>query len=79
VGRPARAAGPAHPLFDHLQTLSISYFDRHTAGTLISRLTNNVETLDQLVTDGVNALVSSVVTIVSSVVSSSCSTLSSRL
>jgi ABC-type multidrug transport system fused ATPase/permease subunit len=55
-------------LFDHLQTLSISYFDRHGAGTLISRLTNNVEALDQLVTDGVNGLISSVVTIFGAVV-----------
>ena len=55
-------------LFAHVQTLSIGYFDRHSAGSLISRLTNNVETLDRLVTDGVSALVTSVITIVGAVV-----------
>jgi ABC-type multidrug transport system fused ATPase/permease subunit len=55
-------------LFDHLQTLSVGFYDRRREGVLISRLTNNVEQLDQLVTDGVNALVTSAITIAGSVV-----------
>jgi ABC-type multidrug transport system fused ATPase/permease subunit len=55
-------------LFDHLQTLSVSFYDRHPAGVLISRMTNNVEQLDQLVTDGANALVISTLTIVGSLI-----------
>jgi ATP-binding cassette subfamily B protein len=55
-------------LFDQLQRLSVGFFDRHSSGTLISRMTNNVEQLDLLVTDGVNALVTSTVTIVGSLV-----------
>src|SRR5438132_47111 len=39
-------------LFRHLQRLSLGYYERNRAGVIISRLTNAVEPLDQLVTDG---------------------------
>jgi ATP-binding cassette subfamily B protein len=39
-------------LFGHLQRLSLGFFERNRAGVIISRLTNDVEALDQLVTDG---------------------------
>ncbi len=55
-------------LFDHLQRLSVGFYDRHSSGLLVSRMTNNVEQLDQLVTDGVNALVTSIVTVVGSLI-----------
>jgi ATP-binding cassette subfamily B protein len=55
-------------LFDHLQTLSVGFYDRRSEGVLISRLTNNVEQLDGLVTGVVNALVTSAITIAGSVV-----------
>jgi len=32
-------------LFDHLQTLSLSFFDQHTPGELMSRLTNDVDAI----------------------------------
>src|SRR5919202_4171262 len=38
-------------LFHHLQRLSLGFFERNRAGVIISRLTNDVEALDQLVTD----------------------------
>ena len=41
-------------LFRHLQRLSLGYYERNRAGVVISRLTNDVEALDQLVTDGVS-------------------------
>ena len=44
-------------LFHHLQRLSLGYYERNRAGVIISRLTNDVEALDQLVTDGVSSLV----------------------
>ncbi|HWB21532.1 MAG TPA: ABC transporter ATP-binding protein [Gaiellaceae bacterium] len=44
-------------LFRHLQRLSLGFFERNRAGVLISRLTNDVEALDQLVTDGVTSLI----------------------
>jgi ATP-binding cassette subfamily B protein len=44
-------------LFRHLQRLSLGFFERNRAGVIISRLTNDVEAIDQLVTDGVTSLV----------------------
>jgi ATP-binding cassette, subfamily B, bacterial len=44
-------------LFAHLQRLSLGFFERNRAGVIISRLTNDVEAIDQLVTDGVTTLV----------------------
>ena len=43
-------------LFRHLQRLSLGFYERNRAGVLISRLTNDVDALDQLVTDGVTSL-----------------------
>jgi ATP-binding cassette subfamily B protein len=39
-------------LFEHLQSLSIGFYSRNRAGVIISRLTNDVEALDQLISDG---------------------------
>ena len=50
-------------LFDHLQRLSLGFYERNRAGVIISRLTNDVEALDQLVTDGVTTLVQSTLTL----------------
>ncbi|MDP9306820.1 MAG: ABC transporter ATP-binding protein/permease [Actinomycetota bacterium] len=51
-------------LFGHLQRLSLGFFERNRAGVIISRLTNDVEALDQLVTDGVTTLVQSTLTLI---------------
>src|SRR3982751_4849230 len=40
-------------IFGHLQRLSVSYFDRNPAGRLITRVTSDVETLNELFTAGV--------------------------
>jgi len=50
-------------LFGHLQRLSLGFYERNRAGVLISRLTNDVEALDQLVTDGVTSLVQNTLTL----------------
>jgi ATP-binding cassette subfamily B protein len=55
-------------LFGHLQRLSLGYFERNRAGVIISRLTNDVEALDQLVTDGVTTLVQSTLTLIGTVI-----------
>jgi ABC-type multidrug transport system fused ATPase/permease subunit len=47
-------------LFAHLQRLSLGFYERNRAGVLISRMTNDVEAIDQLVTDGVTTLAQSV-------------------
>ena len=46
-------------LFRHLQRLSLGFYERNRAGAIISRITNDVEALDQLVTDGVATLLQS--------------------
>ncbi len=40
-------------IFSHMQRLSIAFFDRNPAGRLITRLTSDVETLNELFTSGV--------------------------
>ncbi|MGI8428946.1 MAG: ABC transporter ATP-binding protein [Solirubrobacteraceae bacterium] len=55
-------------LFAHLQTLSIGFYSSNRAGVIISRLTNDVEALDQLVSDGVATLVQSGLTLIGVVV-----------
>ena len=44
-------------LFEHLQRLSLGYYERNRTGAIVSRITNDVEALDLLVTDGVSSLV----------------------
>ena len=44
-------------LFAHIQTLELGYFERNRAGWLISRLTNDVDALEELVTDGLYSTV----------------------
>ena len=51
-------------LFRHLQRLSLNFYERNRAGVIISRLTNDIEALDQLVTDGVTTLVQNSLTLV---------------
>jgi len=55
-------------LFRHLQRLSLGFYERNRAGVLISRLTNDVEALDQLVTDGVTSLVQNTLTLIGAAV-----------
>src|SRR5438270_11925329 len=42
-------------IFEHLQRLSVTYFDRNPVGRLITRVTSDVETLNELFTSGVVA------------------------
>jgi ABC-type multidrug transport system fused ATPase/permease subunit len=51
-------------LFSHLQALSIGFYSRNRAGVIISRMTNDVEALDQLVEDGLATLIQSSLTLI---------------
>jgi ABC-type multidrug transport system fused ATPase/permease subunit len=53
-------------VFRHLQRLSLGFYERNRAGVIISRLTNDVDALDQLVTDGVTTLVQNILLLVGS-------------
>ncbi|HUA04043.1 MAG TPA: ABC transporter ATP-binding protein [Solirubrobacteraceae bacterium] len=55
-------------LFTHLQKLSIGFYSRNRTGVIISRLTNDVEALDQLVEDGLATLIQSGLTLIGVVV-----------
>jgi len=54
-------------LFAHLQRLSIGFYSRNKAGVLVSRMTNDVEALDSLVTDSVVTLFQGGLTLVGTI------------
>jgi ABC-type multidrug transport system fused ATPase/permease subunit len=54
-------------IFTHLQTLPIGFYESRPAGVLISRITNDVEALDSLVTDSVVTLFQSGLTLVGAI------------
>ncbi len=51
-------------LFEHLQTLSLSFFDKNPPGELMSRLTNDIDAINQAVSQNVTALIASVLSLV---------------
>jgi ATP-binding cassette subfamily B protein len=53
-------------LFRHLQRLSLGFYERNRTGVIVSRMTNDVEALDELVTDGFTALVQNTLTLTGS-------------
>jgi ABC-type multidrug transport system fused ATPase/permease subunit len=55
-------------VFAHLQGMSIGFFTKRSPGVLISRMTNDIEALNQLVTDGVVTMFSSTLTLIGVVV-----------
>jgi ABC-type multidrug transport system fused ATPase/permease subunit len=55
-------------VFAHIQKLSLDFFSRQRTGWIVSRMTNDIDALDQLVTDGVTSLVTNGLTIVGAAV-----------
>ncbi|MGH2840598.1 MAG: ABC transporter ATP-binding protein, partial [Solirubrobacteraceae bacterium] len=55
-------------IFRHLQSQPVGFFERRQAGQLISRMTNDVQALDSLVTDSVVTLFSSTLTLLGTIV-----------
>jgi len=55
-------------IFRHLQAMPVGFYERRPAGVLISRMTNDVEALDSLVTDSVVTLFQSSLTLLGTVV-----------
>ncbi len=54
-------------LFAKMQDLPLSYFDTHTHGELMSRYTNDVDTISEILNNGVISLVSGALTFVATV------------
>lgn len=50
-------------LFQHLQSLSIKFFDNNSAGGLMSRLTNDIDAVNQAVSQNVTALFASILSL----------------
>jgi ABC-type multidrug transport system fused ATPase/permease subunit len=55
-------------LFAHIQKLTLDFFSRQKTGWIVSRLTNDIDALDQLVTDGVTSLVTNGLTLIGATV-----------
>jgi ABC-type multidrug transport system fused ATPase/permease subunit len=55
-------------IFRHLQEMPVGFYERRPAGVLISRMTNDVEALDSLVTDTVVTLFQASLTLLGSIV-----------
>ncbi|MFH0768179.1 MAG: ABC transporter ATP-binding protein [Chloroflexota bacterium] len=51
-------------MFDHLQQLSLSFFDHNKVGKLMSRVQNDIQQLQQLMTSGILDIVTSALTLV---------------
>lgn len=51
-------------MFEHMQTLPISYFDTHTHGDIMSHYTNDTDTLRQFISQALPQFVSAIVTII---------------
>ncbi len=56
--------GMRQALFDHMQKLSVSYYDKQTAGDLLSRLTNDMGAIDSLLSQNLTSFVQSLTTVV---------------
>ena len=55
-------------IFDKVEALSIAYFDKHKAGDLMSRLLNDINTINQLLSQGLTQVIGSVFSLVGIVV-----------
>lgn len=55
-------------LFTHVQTLPLSYFDAHTHGELMSRFTNDVDTVQEAMNNSFAMIIQSFLTLVGTVV-----------
>lgn len=51
-------------MFSKMQTLPVGYFDSHTHGEIMSRYTNDIDSLREMISDGVPEVISSLMTII---------------
>ena len=55
-------------LFDHLQKLSLKFFDENQAGDLMSRLTNDIDAINRAISQNITQLIGNLLTVVGVVV-----------
>jgi len=51
-------------LFAHVQDLSISFYERYTSGRIISRLTSDIDALNELLATGLTSVITSLISVV---------------
>ena len=51
-------------LFAHVQQLSISFYERYTSGRIISRLTSDIDALNELLATGLTSVITSLISVV---------------
>ncbi len=51
-------------LFAHVQELSISFYERYTSGRIISRLTSDIDALNELLATGLTSVITSLISVV---------------
>ncbi|MBN1121596.1 MAG: ABC transporter ATP-binding protein [Anaerolineae bacterium] len=51
-------------LFNHIQTLSMGFFDEHEAGDLMSRITNDTDAINRVLSNGMVQLISNILQLV---------------
>jgi ABC-type multidrug transport system fused ATPase/permease subunit len=51
-------------VFEHIQQLSLSFYERYTSGRVIARLTSDIDALQELLATGLASLITSVLSIV---------------
>ena len=51
-------------LFGHVQELSLSFFERYTSGRIISRLTSDIDALNELLATGLTSVLTSIISVV---------------
>jgi ATP-binding cassette subfamily B protein len=54
-------------IFRHLQEMPVGFYERRPAGVLISRMTNDVEALESMVTDSITTLFQATLTLIGSI------------
>ena len=55
-------------LFDHIQNLSISYFDNHAHGDIMSRFTNDIDTIGEMLNTTLIQMISGFITILGTII-----------
>ena len=50
-------------LFSHLQTLSLDFYEHERTGRVVARMTNDIDAMSDLVTDGLVTFITSVITL----------------
>jgi ABC-type multidrug transport system fused ATPase/permease subunit len=51
-------------LFGHVQELSLSFYERYTSGRIISRLTSDIDALNELLATGLTSVLTSLISVV---------------